>query len=81
MWKLQERFVPPALFDTNKPFSGGTNELQREALRGRYRIPAGLSPEDCSIFFVGGESLALSNVLMTHGRSPVRWCHVPVPGS
>lgn len=37
-----------------------------------YDLPQGVdSVEECAIFYIGGESLALKNLLMTHGRCSV----------
>jgi len=78
MWKLRERFVPAAISDKiNAPSDGGTEtRAQKPAQQERHRTPLGISAERCVILYVGGESLALNNVLMTHGGSPVRFCHV-----
>ncbi|BGP08710.1 Diphthamide biosynthesis protein 2 [Rhodotorula toruloides] len=43
----------------------------------RYDLPEGVeSIEDCVLFWIGPESLALSNVLLTHGRCRV-WSYDP----
>jgi diphthamide biosynthesis protein 2 len=40
---------------------------------GRYfELPEGISIESCSIFFVGTESLTLTNIMMVHNKCPVR---------
>ena len=36
-----------------------------------YELPDGVGIDDCTIFYLGGESLALNNLLMTHGRCQV----------
>lgn len=41
-----------------------------------YDLPAGVGIDDCTIFYLGGESLALNNLLMTHGRCSV-WSYDP----
>ncbi|KAK4704388.1 diphthamide biosynthesis protein 2, partial [Phenoliferia sp. Uapishka_3] len=41
-----------------------------------YDLPAGVGIDDCTIFYLGAESLALNNLLMTHGRCPV-WSYDP----
>lgn len=42
-------------------------------LRGRwYELPEGAALERYSLFYVGGDSPALANLLMTHSRLPVR---------
>lgn len=38
----------------------------------RYDLPEGVeSIEECALFWIGSESLALTNLLMTHGRCRV----------
>lgn len=37
----------------------------------KYELPEGLSVDDCTIFYLGGESLGLKNLLITHGRCQV----------
>ncbi|CAG8474560.1 7059_t:CDS:10 [Ambispora gerdemannii] len=40
--------------------------------KGRYyNLPEGTNIEDCSIFYIGGESLTLANLLMTHNKCKV----------
>ncbi|CAO3666153.1 unnamed protein product [Rhizopus stolonifer] len=48
-------------------------ELKAEKKRGgRYfELPEGISIESCSIFFVGSESLTLTNIMMVHNKCPV----------
>ncbi|SCV69855.1 BQ2448_1249 [Microbotryum intermedium] len=41
-----------------------------------YDLPEGTTINDCAIFYIGGESLALNNILMTHGKCPV-WSYDP----
>lgn len=41
------------------------------APRVAYDLPDGLDIEDCAIFYLGGESLGLNNLLMTHGKCSV----------
>lgn len=50
------------------------DELKEEMKRGgRYfELPENITIEDCSIFFVGKESLTLTNILMVHNKCPVR---------
>jgi diphthamide biosynthesis protein 2 len=38
----------------------------------RYELPEGVEIEDCAIWYLGGESLGLNNLLITHGKCPVR---------
>ncbi|CAG8504935.1 14499_t:CDS:10 [Ambispora leptoticha] len=43
-----------------------------EQPKGRYyNLPEGTNIEDCSIFYIGGESLMLTNLLMTHNKCKV----------
>lgn len=42
-----------------------------EAPRIIYDLPDGLNIKDCTIFYIGGESLGLNNLLMTHGTCAV----------
>ncbi|BGP16795.1 hypothetical protein JCM10213_002189 [Rhodosporidiobolus nylandii] len=37
----------------------------------RYELPEGVDKDEVAIFWLGGESLALNNVLLTHGRCRV----------
>lgn len=47
----------------------------------RYDLPAGVdSVDDCALVWIGGESLALNNVLLTHGRCRV-WSYDPATRS
>ncbi|KAM0789321.1 hypothetical protein ACM66B_000158 [Microbotryomycetes sp. NB124-2] len=39
--------------------------------RVRYELPAGVRIDECAIFYIGGESLGLNNLLLTHGKTPV----------
>ncbi|SGY13620.1 BQ5605_C010g05915 [Microbotryum silenes-dioicae] len=41
-----------------------------------YELPEGTTIDDCAIFYIGGESLALNNILITHGKCPV-WSYDP----
>lgn len=38
----------------------------------KYDLPDGVAVDDCTIFYIGGESLGLNNLLITHGRCAVR---------
>ncbi|KAL2913788.1 Diphthamide biosynthesis protein 2 [Polyrhizophydium stewartii] len=40
----------------------------REAQGRRYCLPPGVALEDLSLFYVGGESLTLTNIMMTHSQ-------------
>lgn len=37
----------------------------------KYDLPDGVAVDDCAIFYIGGESLGLNNLLITHGRCTV----------
>ncbi|KAL8292323.1 hypothetical protein RQP46_001789 [Phenoliferia psychrophenolica] len=50
--------------------------LTTPASRISYDLPEGVAIDDCTIFYLGPESLALNNLLMTHGRCPV-WSYDP----
>ncbi|KAG9289206.1 hypothetical protein G9A89_022515 [Geosiphon pyriformis] len=40
--------------------------------KGRYyKLPVNLKINDCSIFYIGGESLSLTNLIMTHNKCQV----------
>lgn len=49
------------------------DELKAEMKQGgRYfELPESISMEDCSIFFIGTESLTLTNIMMVHNKCPV----------
>lgn len=49
-------------------------ELKAEKKRGgRYfELPEKIAIEDCSIFFIGDESMTLTNIMMVHNKCPVR---------
>lgn len=36
-----------------------------------FSLPEGVAIEECAIFYLGGESLGLNNLLMTHGKCSV----------
>ncbi|KAG8890206.1 Diphthamide biosynthesis protein 2 [Tulasnella sp. 332] len=46
----------------------------------RYTLPPGIEIGDCTILYVGGEGLALSNLLMTHSANDV-WSFDPGTGT
>lgn len=48
-------------------------ELKAEKKKGgRYfELPEGIAIESCAIFFVGGESLTLTNIMMVHNQCPL----------
>lgn len=40
--------------------------------KGRYySLPKDVNIEDCSIFYIGGESITLSNIIITHNKCNV----------
>ena len=46
----------------------------------RYELPAGVgSIEECALYWIGPESLALTNLLMTHGRCRVSFLSTLFP--
>ncbi|CAO3623443.1 unnamed protein product [Mucor hiemalis] len=49
------------------------DELKAEKKKGgRYfELPEGISIEECSIFFIGSESLTLTNLIMVHNKCPL----------
>lgn len=49
------------------------DELRAEKKKGgRYfELPEGIDMESCSIFFIGSESLTLTNIMMVHNKCPV----------
>lgn len=36
-----------------------------------FSLPEGVAIQECAIFYLGGESLGLNNLLMTHGKCSV----------
>lgn len=73
MWKLDERFVPAGSIshsdDDPQDHSGskvGSSIGRPNVGRSRHELPEGMDASRSVIFYVGGESLALNNVLMTH---------------
>ncbi|KAI9020045.1 diphthamide biosynthesis protein 2 [Phycomyces nitens] len=58
---------------SSKPHSITTEELSAEKTKGGryYTLPKDLPIESCSIFFVGSESLTLTNILMVHNKCPL----------
>lgn len=55
---------------------GGGAAAEKEAgshsLHRRYSLPENVNVSECTILYVGEESLALNNILMTHSLCPVR---------
>ncbi|RUP08841.1 hypothetical protein BC936DRAFT_140111 [Jimgerdemannia flammicorona] len=51
--------LPPT--SSSQPARGGRH----------YDLPEGVKVEDCSVFYVGGESLTLTNIVMTHSKCKV----------
>lgn len=54
-----------------EPISKSTSSQRTRGGR-HYDLPEGIKLEDCSIFYVGGESLTLTNIVMTHNKCKVR---------
>jgi diphthamide biosynthesis protein 2 len=50
-------------------------ELEAEKKKGgRYfELPSGIAIDACSIFFIGKESLTLTNIMMVHNKCPVSY--------
>lgn len=82
--KLQEllpakRFVHSTTARVCEPSSATSPPSDKEsrhdgisANRSRnYKLPDDVSIDDCAIFYIGGESLALTNILMTHSQNEV----------
>jgi hypothetical protein len=42
----------------------------------KYDLPEGVNVGECAVFWLGGESLALNNLLLTHGRCSVRFISI-----
>ncbi|KAF8320686.1 diphthamide biosynthesis protein [Clavulina sp. PMI_390] len=61
MWTLPDRFIPPQ----------STSSSQGAAVANRHRLPSVLLPNECVIYYIGGESLALNNILLTNGQTTV----------
>lgn len=49
--------------------AGGTDERRRGGRH--YELPEDTSLESCSLFFIGTESLTLTNIIMVHNKCPV----------
>ncbi|GAA5820936.1 hypothetical protein JCM3770_002636 [Rhodotorula araucariae] len=64
----------PAGFDLDPAVPAPPTTVPRAAAR--YDLPAGVARDDCVLFWIGPESLALSNTLLTHGRCRV-WSYDP----
>lgn len=63
----ESTIIPPSVPIEN------VDELKAEMKQGgRYfELPENISMEDCSIFFIGTESLTLTNIMMVHNKCPV----------
>ena len=49
------------------------DDNQRRAMRRvQYDLPDDVQMHDCAIFYIGGESLALTNLLVTFSKNQVR---------
>ena len=46
---------------------------QKSTPKYAFGLPDGVQIEDCAIFYLGGESLGLNNILMTNGKCIVRF--------
>ncbi|BGP48820.1 Diphthamide biosynthesis protein 2 [Rhodotorula kratochvilovae] len=64
----------PAGFDLDPSVPAPPTTVPRAAAR--YDLPAGVARDDCVLYWIGPESLALSNTLLTHGRCRV-WSYDP----
>lgn len=55
------------------PLNVHAQKLESEKKNGGrfYELPKGVSVEDCAIFFIGSESLTLTNIMMVHNKCPV----------
>lgn len=72
MWRLQDRFIPPTKMHSSVDQKASTShQTAPQHQHQRHRIPDGVTPERCTILYVGGESLALNNVLMANGGAAV----------
>lgn len=70
----EEEQETAAGFDLDPAVPAPPTTVPRSA--GRYTLPSGVTKDDCALFWLGGESLALSNTLLTHGRCRV-WAFDP----
>ncbi|GAA5856694.1 hypothetical protein JCM9279_000303 [Rhodotorula babjevae] len=64
----------PAGFDLDPSVPAPPTTVPRSA--GRYTLPDGVDKDECALLWIGGESLALNNVLLVHGRCRV-WSYDP----
>lgn len=61
----------PLAFDLEPEVPAPPTTIPRSTAR--YELPDGVdSVDDCALIWIGGESLALNNLLLTHGRCHVR---------
>jgi len=67
----------PAGFDLDPAVPAPPTTVPRSA--GRYTLPDGVDKDECALLWIGGESLALNNVLLVHGRCRVRRALSPSP--
>ncbi|GAA5899126.1 hypothetical protein JCM8208_003010 [Rhodotorula glutinis] len=67
----------PAGFDLDPAVPAPPTTVPRSA--GRYTLPEGVDKDECALLWIGGESLALNNVLLVHGRCRV-WSYDPATG-
>ncbi|KAG8677998.1 Diphthamide biosynthesis protein 2, partial [Ceratobasidium sp. 395] len=78
---IQRRYIPPSTSSTQAPYAPADPEQPSESLPPPTKQPdpsllaneaeAGHSIEDSIILYIGGESLALTNFLLTHAQSEV----------
>ncbi|KAJ8655646.1 diphthamide biosynthesis protein 2 [Lichtheimia ornata] len=58
--------------DNNKEEQEASSSPTTTTKGGRYyELPEDIAIEDCSIFFIGAESLTLTNIMMIHNKCPV----------
>ena len=71
MTTLEGRLVPP-IDILGKPHADPTKSHTGTTTHRHNRLPLNLRPEDSLILYIGGESLGLSNILLTHAAAEVR---------
>lgn len=74
MSKLESRLVPPTVSPTptSQTPTASSNNAPTHLPQRHNQIPSHLNPEDCIIFYIGGESLGLTNILLTYSTCEVR---------
>ncbi|KAG8695187.1 Diphthamide biosynthesis protein 2 [Ceratobasidium sp. 395] len=78
---IQRKYIPPSGSSTQAPYAPADSEQPSESLPSPTKQPSPSLPaneaeaehliEDSIILYIGGESLALTNFLLTHGQSEV----------